>query len=274
MSHTESGQYVMGHQERERRRLALQGSILNPFTEELLRRAGIARGMRVLDLGCGIGDVSLMASRLVGSHGHVVAIDIDGASVSTAQERARTRGLQNVRFLQSAVEEYRAGQLFDAVTGRHILMHGREPLDLLRSAWENLRDGGVAVFQEFDFSVIQPGYPATPFRDELMRICRDFFCRATHGNMGTRLYHLFLQSGFAAPDCRVEYPVDGGPDSPFYDWCAESVRSIYPHLETLGIVHKDQLNLDTLAQQLRDEVVRTGACFAAPMMVGGFARKR
>jgi len=54
----------MGHEEREHRRLALQASILNPFTEHLLRRAGIAAGMHVLDIGCGVGDVSLLAARI------------------------------------------------------------------------------------------------------------------------------------------------------------------------------------------------------------------
>ena len=63
--------YVMGHDDRERRRLLLQASILNPLTEELFHRAGITSGMRVLDIGCGVGDVSLIAARLVGAHGRV-----------------------------------------------------------------------------------------------------------------------------------------------------------------------------------------------------------
>lgn len=46
-----AGSYVMGHDERERRRLALQARIINPITEHLLARAGLAHGMRVLDLG-------------------------------------------------------------------------------------------------------------------------------------------------------------------------------------------------------------------------------
>jgi len=50
--------YVMGHSDRERRRLALQAAVLNPLTDSFLRRAGISAGMRILDLGCGIGEVS------------------------------------------------------------------------------------------------------------------------------------------------------------------------------------------------------------------------
>src|SRR5262245_20978923 len=71
--------YVMGHTDRERRRLALQASILQPFTEQLFRRAGIATGMHVLDVGCGVGDVSLLAARLIGRTGSVTSIDIDPA---------------------------------------------------------------------------------------------------------------------------------------------------------------------------------------------------
>jgi cyclopropane fatty-acyl-phospholipid synthase-like methyltransferase len=51
--------YVMGHDERERRRLTLQASIINPYTERLLMRAGISPGMHVLDIGCGVGEVSM-----------------------------------------------------------------------------------------------------------------------------------------------------------------------------------------------------------------------
>jgi cyclopropane fatty-acyl-phospholipid synthase-like methyltransferase len=64
-----SGAYVMGHDHRERRRLLLQASILNPLTEQLFRRAGISSGMQLLDIGCGVGDVSLLAARLVGRYG-------------------------------------------------------------------------------------------------------------------------------------------------------------------------------------------------------------
>jgi ubiquinone/menaquinone biosynthesis C-methylase UbiE len=70
--------YVMGHDDRERRRLFLQASILNPLSDQLLRRAGISSGVRVLDIGCGIGELSMVAARLVGRRGRVTGIDIDG----------------------------------------------------------------------------------------------------------------------------------------------------------------------------------------------------
>ena len=46
-------EYILGHSEREIRRLMRQAAILRPITERLLRSAGVRPGMRVLDLGCG-----------------------------------------------------------------------------------------------------------------------------------------------------------------------------------------------------------------------------
>src|SRR5262249_19073017 len=53
-----SRSYVLGHCETELRRLAMQSAFWGELTEEIFRRAGIGIGMRVLDVGCGPGDVS------------------------------------------------------------------------------------------------------------------------------------------------------------------------------------------------------------------------
>src|SRR5882672_10178188 len=203
-------QYVMGHDDRERRRLALQASILNPFTEQLLRRAGISTGMHVLDLGCGIGEVSLMAARLVGRHGAVTAIDIDQAALATAADRAREQALGSLQFVQGSIDQYEPGRAFDAVIGRRILIHLRDPLAILSKAYEYLSPAGVAVFQEYDFTTVHLAYPPCPMGDRLMAAFRDFFGATGGGNIGTQLLHLLLEVGFRAPDCRVEYPMDGG----------------------------------------------------------------
>ncbi len=274
MSDAASARYVMGHNDRERRRLELQGSILNPFTEQLLRRAGIAGGMRVLDVGCGVGELSLMAARLVGYRGQVTALDLDETALGTARDRAREQGLANLAFVHANIDEYQPDQAYDAVIGRHILIHTPNPLGVLRNASRILRGGGVAAFQEFDFSVVLPAHPACPLNEQVFQVFRDFFCRAVHGNIGTRLYHLFLEAGLFSPDCRVEYPIDGGPDSPFYEWIAESLRSILPRAQALGLALEPELNVDTLAQRLREEAIENGAGVPAALMVGGFARKR
>jgi ubiquinone/menaquinone biosynthesis C-methylase UbiE len=263
----------MGHNDRERRRLALQASILNPLTEQLLRRAGISSGMHVLDLGCGIGEVSLMAARLVGRHGAVTAIDIDQAALAIAADRAREQALGNLNFVQGSVDQYEPRRAFDAVIGRHILIHLRDPFAILRKAYGCLSPAGVAVFQEYDFSTVRAAHPPCPVFARGMAVFRDFFGATGRGNMGTQLLHLMLEAGFRAPDCRAEYPVDGGPDSPFYEWLAESFRSIAPRAAAAGFVKESEFDIDALEQQLRQEAASRNASIPGPTMVGCFARK-
>src|ERR1700752_2041501 len=74
--------YAMGSTAREPQRLMQQGAVLRGFTETALRAAGIAPGMRVLDIGSGVGDVSLLVSDLVGPQGSVLGIDRDAANVA------------------------------------------------------------------------------------------------------------------------------------------------------------------------------------------------
>ena len=84
--------YVMGHDDRERRRLSLQASILNPLSDQLLKRAGLSAGQRVLDIGCGVGELSMVAARVVGRGGRVTGIDLDDKALAIAETRAREQG--------------------------------------------------------------------------------------------------------------------------------------------------------------------------------------
>ena len=63
--------YVLGHSDRELERLRRQGALFSDLTRDLLVRAGLKKAMHVLDIGCGVGDVSLIAADLVSQEGTV-----------------------------------------------------------------------------------------------------------------------------------------------------------------------------------------------------------
>jgi ubiquinone/menaquinone biosynthesis C-methylase UbiE len=273
MSATTPSNYIMGHDDRERRRLITQAAILDPITEQLLLRAGLKSGMSVLDFGCGVGDVSMIAARLVGPGGQVMGLDIDEPTLTIARQRALKLGLANISFERTSVVDFRPKTPVDAAIGRHILIHMPEPLALLKSAFAALKSGGLAIFQEYDFSVLHPAYPSVPLRDRVTEIFRDFFLKATRGNVGTQLYHLAVQAGFCSVECRAEYGIGGGADSPYYEWFAESLRSVLPRIEALGVLRTSDIDIDTLAARLRQEAIANASCFPAPVMIGCIARK-
>jgi SAM-dependent methyltransferase len=76
--------YVPGYTEDELQRLTLQGRLVGRTTRALLVEAGLELGMRVLDVGCGVGDVSLLLAELVGSSGEVVGVDTNARALELA----------------------------------------------------------------------------------------------------------------------------------------------------------------------------------------------
>src|SRR4026209_2112842 len=63
--------------------------------EELVRRLGIKKGMKVLDLGCGDGTTALPAAE---SGADVLGVDIASNLVEAGNKRAKAAGLTNCRF--------------------------------------------------------------------------------------------------------------------------------------------------------------------------------
>ena len=89
---TRRSEYVLGRSERESQRLVKQSIFLRPSTERVFRKAGITAGMRVLDIGCGAGDVSFLAAELVGPTGSVVGVDRDPGVLVLAQTAPKRTG--------------------------------------------------------------------------------------------------------------------------------------------------------------------------------------
>src|SRR5437879_9697088 len=148
MSTGGSPQYALGSTDAEHGRLIRQAVLLAPLTQRFFRSACIGPGHRVLELGSGVGDVTMLAARLVGPSGEVVGIERDTRSIARARVRVAEAGLRNVTFKQSDVSQLSSDKPFDAVVDRFILQFLPEPVVALRSISQLVRPGGVIAFQE------------------------------------------------------------------------------------------------------------------------------
>jgi len=127
--------YVLGSAPQELQRLILQDRlILRPITERLLSQAGPKEGMRVLDLGCGTGGVSVLAAEMVGPYGAVVGTDQSVDAIAMAKESSRESGFQQSAFCVSSVEAFSSPDPFDIVSGRYVLMYQPSPAAFIRAA--------------------------------------------------------------------------------------------------------------------------------------------
>src|SRR5215470_7231157 len=103
--------YALGHSEEELDRLRTQARLIDPVTRRFFAEAGIAQGMRVLDVGCGAGDTSVLLGAMVGKSGTVVGVDRAPAAVAAAKAKAGRH--DNLRFIEGDPTDLRFDQPFD-----------------------------------------------------------------------------------------------------------------------------------------------------------------
>jgi ubiquinone/menaquinone biosynthesis C-methylase UbiE len=113
--------------------------------EEIARKAGIARGMKVLDLGCGDGTTAIPAAQLGAD---VLGVDISGKLVAAGNQRAAQAGLSaNCRFLEGDACELRGveNKSFDRVISIFGAMFAPKPFDVAREMVRVTKPGGRIV---------------------------------------------------------------------------------------------------------------------------------
>ena len=268
--------YPLGHSTSEQRRLAEQGLILRPLTERFFRDAGIGLGMHVLDVGCGVGDVTCLAAELVGSMGSVVGVDFAGPVLTTARSRALARDIDWVRFVEADVTTLTLNALdarpFDAVVGRLVLMYQADATAVVRRLARLVRPGGVVAFLE---GVVLPaqGWPVRPlYTTWIARVLETFERSRATIDMGLRLHQIFLDAGLPAPDARLEGVVIAGADTRGFHWFSDLIRSMAPAMERMGVVRPDPDELDTLADRLLAEATAAPGAVCGLALGGAWAR--
>ncbi len=265
----------------EHTRLSRQSELYEPFTRRLLERAGIEPGMRVLDIGCGPGDVSFLVSGMVGAEGSVVGVERDEQAVATGRRRADEAGLGNVEFVCGDFRDVQLdGGPFDALTGRLVLLYQADPVDAVMRAARHVRPGGVIAFAEMNLPIGSAlsarslvSWPPTPASEQLSAWVREAFARlGTQPEMGTRLPETFAQAGLLPnPELEAEVVIAVGEDV-ISHW-VELARSLLPAILDAGVATEEEVDIDTLAERLRAGTGPVGRVGCWPTVIGAFATK-
>jgi SAM-dependent methyltransferase len=268
--------YLLGQTPAAIQRLLTLGQMLNPFTRRVFEEAGIMRGMRVLDVGCGPGDVSLIAAEMVGETGSVLGVDANATVLQIAQARALAAGLSHVSFTVGDLLNLQLDHEYDAVVGRLILMHLPEPTAVLRHLAQHVRPGGVVAFQEYDLSSHGDAfYPPSPLWEQVWTLSTLPWQQAG-GDLGRgmQLYGTFLKAGLPRPQMSYEAAIGGGPDWLGYEMWADTVRIFLPLIQKFGMATEEDIDIETLSERLREETVSRGGVARTPILVSAWVQKR
>jgi len=219
--------YYFGHSPRELARLEAQSTVLRPITRRLLETARIREGDVVLDLGCGAGDVSLLAAELVGPTGAVVGVDRSAAAVGLARDRARRAGFKNLEFQVAPAEELDVRGEFDMVVGRYVLMHQEHPAAFLRTVSSYVKQGGILALHEID---MRTTFGILPNVVNYQTICDEFMqaiaAGTPHPDTAAKLASIFQHAGLPEPTVFCERPVGTAETVELHRWVASVLLAV------------------------------------------------
>jgi SAM-dependent methyltransferase len=146
------GPYALATGEAAAYRLRILHGLYGPGSRRVLLEAGVRRGMRVADVGCGVGLVTALLAELVGPEGHVVGLDASAAQLAQARERMPAGGT-SVRFVEArATDTGLPPASFDLVYCRFLLLHLPEPERALCEMGALLKPNGILVCEDGDLT--------------------------------------------------------------------------------------------------------------------------
>lgn len=265
--------YTLGRTSHETTRLIEQSRIYGESTQRLCKQAGITKGMRVLEIGSGAGDVALTLAELVGPTGQIIGIDVNAAILDTARQRATDAGIRNVEFVAGDARTLDFPDKFDAIVGRFVLMYMADPGEVFANLITHLKPGGIAAFQEPEYT-LYPAFlhPDTPLMNQLIQWILDVFEHSSaHLDMGIGLYRAFVDAGLPPPVMHLESPIGAAKTWGGYRYMATIFQSLLPLLEKYGLATAEQVGVDTLAARLRQEVLSSKRPFFLPLHVTAHA---
>jgi SAM-dependent methyltransferase len=179
---------------------------MQPFTHALFDRVGIGAGARILDVGCGGGDVTFELARRAGPGGSVLGLDIDETKLALAQEDATGEALSNVEFRRLDITGLEEKNAYDVVYARFLLSHLPDAASALKRLSSALRPGGILILEDVDHSgcFCEPGSLAYRHYERLYRLLAER--RGVDADIGPRLPRLLIDAGLTGVELNIVQP--------------------------------------------------------------------
>ena len=252
--HQPQAGYALATGEAAAYRLRLLHNLYGPGTRQVLKNAGLQRGMRVADLGCGVGLVTKLLAQLVGPQGLAIGVDFSSEQLAVAR-RQNASSARNTCFVQaSAADTDLPGETFDLIYCRFLLIHLPDPDQALREMLRLLKPGGVVVCEDGDLTTSgsQPESALGAFARLWGQLGPH---RGVDFTLGSRLFQMVLAAGFQSPEITYNQPVVArGENKRLLEL---SVAEAGPAFIAAGLISADELDR-TLAEMQRlnlDETV-------------------
>jgi len=182
------------------------------LNENSLAEMKLAAGEKVLDVGCGLGQLTRQIARQVGPNGTVVGIERSGDQIAVAQKLAQEAGEERlVDFREGSADRLPLSAhewgTFDVAHARFLLEHVPNPVAVVQEMAKAVRPGGRIVLEDDPHDTLRL-WPEPPGFSQLWAAYMRTYDRV--GNdpvIGHRLVQLLVEGG--AQPVRNAWPFFG-----------------------------------------------------------------
>lgn len=183
-------------------RLNVLNNLVNPSSQEFLKKIGLKPGITVLELGCGTGEMAIWIAKQI-SPGKVIAIDNSSQQIAIARKLAQKEGVNNIEFKVISAYDLDKTELkgqIDLIFSRFVLNHLVAPLNVLYSLKDILKTGGILVIHDMIASNTLC-YPENKTIKEWLNLLFKYYSLYKKDpNIGIKLVSLFNKIGLNVID--------------------------------------------------------------------------
>jgi SAM-dependent methyltransferase len=243
------------------------------ITRKLIESAGIKLGMRIMDLGCGNGNVSFLLSGYVGPDGIVVGVDANETAIKDAIGKSVEDGISNTNFFVEDITKGFKNEYsdFDAIIVRRVLMYLQNPVETITKATKCLKPNGVFLVQENDLSLTPIGFHSMPLHEKIIKlITRTLESENVNFKMGFDLNAVLANSGLKIEKIWAEAVLSTQNQHTTWAFLADVMKDRM--LKHSIISNVAELELDTLSDRLYAERMKNTNTFISDMVFCAIAR--
>ncbi|KXI30443.1 class I SAM-dependent methyltransferase [Paraglaciecola hydrolytica] len=240
-----------------------------------LSNFGILSGAKIIEIGCGNGELTRQLSDLVGSEGIIVAVDNNGKALEVAQSKINTFKYNNVQFVESDITSFPVDMSlteensFDFLIGRRILMYLATPSTVIKDLSKYLKKDGIAMFQESDPTIVPASITPMPAHDKAVELIRTMLkAECAHMTMGFNLPKTLINSGLEFKQVYAEAVIQGQGEQYIL---SDMIKLLTHRLVDKGLA--TQLDIINLIENLIDESHDKSNVYISDMSFCAWAKK-
>ena len=174
-------------------------------------------------------------------------------------------------YLAGDLTDLRLDEPVDALVGRLILIHLKEPAAIVQALSRLVRSGGVVSFQEFNITRTR-SVPSTPVAARSMGwIIGALRAAGLNPDLGEQVASILRDAGLSVEGAATAGPA-GSAESAMPEYLEGTLRSVLPVVLAHGQVTEAEVDIDTVAERVTRELKEARATFWGPELAAAWAR--